>query len=60
MDNDKAAWAERLVQAKVLTDKGMECAMCGGTGGWPGVSGFVTCMPCSGMGASVPPSTTPQ
>lgn len=27
-----------------------ECPMCGGTGGWPGPQGHVTCHPCSGTG----------
>lgn len=60
MDNDKVEWAERLAQAEVLTEKGTECAMCGGTGGWPGVSEFVVCKPCGGTGSSIPTTTTPQ
>lgn len=27
-----------------------ECPMCGGTGGWQGVNGWVTCQPCHGKG----------
>ena len=27
-----------------------ECVMCGGTGGWPGVTGHVHCKPCNGTG----------
>lgn len=27
-----------------------ECVMCGGTGGWPGVTGLVHCKPCNGTG----------
>lgn len=27
-----------------------ECVMCGGKGGWPGVTGHVHCKPCNGTG----------
>ncbi|GKT27193.1 hypothetical protein AVHM3334_22935 [Acidovorax sp. SUPP3334] len=27
-----------------------ECAMCGGSGGWPGFKGHVLCKPCNGTG----------
>ena len=30
-----------------------ECVMCGGSGGWPGVAGWVTCKPCNGAGQVV-------
>jgi DnaJ-class molecular chaperone len=30
----------------------IECPMCGGTGGWPGVSGWVVCRPCNGTGVT--------
>lgn len=30
---------------------GCECPMCGGTGGWPGIGGWVVCRPCNGTGA---------
>lgn len=30
----------------------VECPMCGGTGGWPGFQGHVTCRPCNGTGRS--------
>lgn len=32
-----------------------ECAMCGGTGGWPGVNGWVVCKPCDGTGQTTAP-----
>lgn len=32
-----------------LDDEGT-CQMCGGTGGWPGVTSFVDCAPCAGTG----------
>lgn len=59
MSNDKTAWDDLLAQAKTLTEKGTECAMCGGTGG-PGISDFVVCKPCGGTGSSIPTSTTAQ
>lgn len=45
-----ADWELRLANAKVLSAAGKECAVCGGTGGWPGLHEFVICRPCSGMG----------
>lgn len=30
-----------------------ECPMCGGSGGWPGAGGWVTCKPCNGSGQVV-------
>lgn len=46
MSNDE--WEQRLVQAASLQDQGLGCAMCTGTGGWPGLGGG------SGLGAWVP------
>lgn len=43
-------WNSRLVLAALLRDSGRECAMCGGTGGWPGLHKFVECRPCKGGG----------
>jgi DnaJ-class molecular chaperone len=31
-----------------------ECPMCGGTGGWPGIDGWVVCKPCNGTGVDRP------
>lgn len=43
-------WQERVARAAVLTSKGIACVMCGGTGGWPGLHGFVHCRLCCGDG----------
>lgn len=43
-------WERRVNQAKILCARGKECPMCGGTGAWPGLSGFIVCKPCSGTG----------
>lgn len=45
-------WIFRLVQAALLRESGRECAMCGGTGGWPGYRQFVSCRPCQGTGTA--------
>lgn len=45
-------WNFRLVQAALLRDNELECAMCGGTGGWPGHRHFVPCRPCQGTGTA--------
>ena len=50
----EARWA----QAAKLVEAGCECAMCGGTGGWPGIDRFVTCRPCNGTGSSLPISNS--
>lgn len=34
------------------TSDATECPMCGGTGGWPGIDGWVTCKPCNGTGST--------
>ncbi|MES2877504.1 MAG: hypothetical protein V4713_03710 [Pseudomonadota bacterium] len=44
-----AAAIERAAQSSA------ECPLCGGSGGWPGVSGHVICRPCDGTGKQ--PST---
>jgi hypothetical protein len=47
MTNDE--WEQRLVQAATLQDQGLDCALCAGTGGWPGLgggSGLGTWVPC--------------
>jgi hypothetical protein len=46
MTNDE--WEQRLVQAAGLQDEGLNCSLCAGTGGWPGLGGG------SGIGAWVP------
>jgi DnaJ-class molecular chaperone len=51
-------WKARLAQADKLRDAGTECAMCDGTGGWPGTIAWVPCMPCNGTGTYVPTSLT--
>jgi len=53
-------WNVRLAQADKLTELGSECAMCGGTGGWPGIQGFALCKPCDGSGSMVPTGTAPN
>lgn len=45
-------WGRRLNQAAFLSAHGQECAVCGGTGGWPGLFQFVVCRPCVGSGFS--------
>lgn len=32
-----------------------ECPMCGGEGGWPGLTEWVTCKPCKGTGKNMLP-----
>lgn len=49
-------WKARLKQAESLAEAGTECALRGGTGGWPGLAGFVACKPCNGTGSTVPTS----
>lgn len=48
----------RWVQAAKLVEAGCERAMCGRTGGWPGINGFVTCRPCKRTGSSLPITNT--
>lgn len=43
-------WNLRLELAELLRAEGLECAVCGGTGGWPGLGQFVACRPCLGSG----------
>ena len=45
-------WSDRLARASELAAEGAECAMCGGTGGWPGLQTFVVCKPCGGLGVA--------
>jgi RecJ-like exonuclease len=47
-------WQARLTQADKFEEVGTACSMCGGTGGWPGISGFTHCRPCNGTGSTVP------
>lgn len=54
----EAEWQARLKQAEGLAEAGTECPLCGGTGGWPGFTGFVSCKPCDGTGSTVPSSTS--
>jgi hypothetical protein len=49
-------FAKRLKQAAKLQELGLDCEMCGGTGGWPGIGGWVECLPCQGMESSTPSS----
>lgn len=56
----EAEWQAKLAQAAKLSEIGTECSMCGGTGGWPGLTGHVLCKPCNGSGSSVPVSTSAQ
>ncbi len=51
-------WQQLLAQADKLSQLGTECAMCGGTGGWPGPREWVPCVPCNGTGSSVPVSAS--
>lgn len=44
-------WHYRLARSAELTAQGLECVMCGGTGGWPGIQNFVKCNVCRGSGA---------
>lgn len=50
----EAIWILALVSTSRLWPKikppDTECPMCGGTGGWPGVNGWVLCRPCNGAG----------
>jgi hypothetical protein len=48
-------WNAKLEQAKKLSEEGLECPMCGGTGGWPGLVAFVLCKPCNGSGVDATP-----
>lgn len=57
---EPADWQQRLQQAETLSGNGVECSMCGGTGGWPGPSGFVLCKPCDGTGSTTPTSNKAQ
>lgn len=43
-------WEKRLAVAALLSAQGLECPICGGTGGWPGLHAFVNCRPCNGLG----------
>lgn len=45
-------WIIRLARAHQLSAESKECAMCGGTGGWPGLQKFVDCIPCGGSGVA--------
>lgn len=45
-------WEERLRRAEYLSAQGMACAICGGTGGWPGLGRFVVCIPCNRTGVT--------
>lgn len=46
-------WNLRLARAEQLRSDGRECAVCGGTGGWPGLHQFVLCRPCRGSGVAI-------
>jgi hypothetical protein len=54
MTNDE--WEQRLVQSASLQEQGLGCAMCAGTGGWPGLGGgsglghWVPCKACNETG----------
>ncbi|NHZ93993.1 hypothetical protein F2P45_34130 [Massilia sp. CCM 8733] len=43
-------WRSKLVQASMLSAKEIQCPMCGGTGGWPGLLEFVWCRACNRTG----------
>ena len=45
-------WNFRLARASVLVEKGDDCSMCGGTGGWPAFEKIIICAPCAGTGES--------
>jgi len=53
-------WQVSMSQASKLAELGEECPICGGTGQWPGLQGFVACKPCGGAGSKVPTSTIPN
>lgn len=36
-------------------DTAAKCPMCGGEGGWPGLTERVTCKPCKGTGKNMLP-----
>lgn len=42
--------APQAAAAGLQFEDGDTCPMCGGTGGWPGITGRVECKPCSGTG----------
>jgi hypothetical protein len=54
MTNDE--WEQRLVQAATLQDQDLDCLLCAGTGGWPGLGGgsalgtWVLCKACNESG----------
>lgn len=52
MDFKPDEWDMRLARASILVEKGEECAMCGGTGGWPALGKLKICVPCGGTGES--------
>ena len=43
----------QVLAAGLDLDADGTCPMCGGAGGWPGVSGHVECQPCLGSGLEV-------
>jgi len=42
--------APEAAAAGVEFDGEGSCPMCGGTGGWPGLTAWTACKPCSGTG----------
>ena len=63
-------WEQRLVQAASFQAQDVDCSMCAGTGGWPGLGGgsgmapWVPCKVCGETGrrsvsAAVPGDSMP-
>lgn len=46
-------WHDRVARSDALSALGMACALCGGTGGWPGLQELVVCKPCGGSGSAI-------
>lgn len=51
MEEQQQPTPQVLAAGLKLDDEGT-CPVCGGTGGWPGISAWVECKPCGGTGLS--------